>query len=197
MLHDERHWYYIVKKLIYVPIIHMKADLGSLAEKITGRGIMELGEDFWAEHAKTVEDFWDSILRYFDSLDATGMKIYQDGMVANGEIGLKIVEETAKIGSKNFMLLLELVQRGAILVRTEDLKLVKQERNGLLAITQAKSKTQALISITQYRAIKDSLLNRRDSFIAKRIEETLHEAEQGIIFIGAYHIYSFTLYFIL
>ncbi len=85
------------------------------------------------------------------------------------------------------MLLLELIQRGAILVRTEDLKLVKQERNGLLAITQAKSKTQALISITQYRSIKDSLLNRRDSFIAKRIEETLHEGEQGIIFIGAYH----------
>jgi hypothetical protein len=165
----------------------MKADLGSLAEKITGRGIMELGKDFWAEHAKTVEDFWESISRYFDSLDVAGMKIYQDGMVANGEIGLKIIEETAKVGSKNFMLLSRLIQKGAILVRTEDLKLVKQERNGLLAITQAKSRVQQLISTTKYRSIKDSLLNRRDSFIAKRIEETLHEGEQGIIFIGAYH----------
>ena len=35
--------------------------------------------------------------------------------------------------------------------------------------------------------IKNKLLDRRDNFIARRIDETLQHGEKGIIFIGAYH----------
>ncbi|MBL7072131.1 MAG: hypothetical protein ISS26_08220 [Candidatus Omnitrophica bacterium] len=34
---------------------------------------------------------------------------------------------------------------------------------------------------------KDRLLDKRDSFIAKRIVDTLDHSEEGILFIGAYH----------
>jgi len=37
------------------------------------------------------------------------MKIYQDGIVAEGEIGKKIVEETSKSGSKNYQLVSRLL----------------------------------------------------------------------------------------
>jgi len=176
-----------MKALIYVPIIHMGADLGSLAKDINKRGTASLGEKFWKEHIKTVEGFWDAILHYFDSMDVSNMKIYQDGIIADGEVGRKIVEEGAKSGSKNYELVSELLKRGAILVKSEDFKLVKKERDRLLAITQAKSVAEKLIAFIKYKLVKNRLLNKRDNFIAKRIGETLNQDETGIIFIGAFH----------
>lgn len=173
--------------LIYIPIIHTSADLGSLAKDVDKRGMADLGGEIWKEHIKTVEGFWDAISHYFDFIDVSGVKIYQDGMVAEGEVGQKIVDEGVKLGSKNYELVLRLLKRGAILVKTEDFNLVKEERDRLLAITQAKSLTQKLIAFTNYKLVKNRLLNKRDKFIAKRIDETLNHNEKGILFIGAYH----------
>jgi len=176
-----------MRTLIYVPIIHTGADLGSMAKDVTKRGIAHLGEEIWAKHRRTVEGFWDVISDYFDSIDAKGAKIYQDGMIADGEVGLRIVEETAKAGSKNYQLVSRLLERGASLVKTEDFKLVKEEYDRLLAITQATSKIRKIIALVKYRLARTTLLNKRDTFIAKRIDQTLEPGEKGIIFIGAYH----------
>ena len=176
-----------MRTLMYVPIIHTSADLGSIAKDVTQRGIANLGEEIWAKHRRTIEGFWDAISRYFDSVDVKGMKIYQDGMVADGEVGQKIVEETAKAGSKNYQLVSRLLERGAFLVKTEDFKLVKGEYNRLVAITQAKSIIRKIIGFIRYKLVKGRLLNERDAFIAKRIDETLNPGEKGIIFIGASH----------
>ena len=176
-----------MRTLIYVPVIHTSADLGSLAKEVTKRGIADLGEEVWKGHIKTVEGFWDAISHYFNSIDVSGMKIYQDGMIVAGEIGRKIVEETAKTGSRNYELVSSLLKRGAILVKTEVFELVKEERDRLLAITQAKSIAQKIIAFIKYKLIKNRLLNKRDDFIAKRIDETLNNGETGLVFIGAYH----------
>lgn len=176
-----------MRTLIYVPIIHSSADLGSIAKDVTIRGITHLGEEIWQEHKKTVEDFWDAISRYFDSVDVTGMKIYQDGMVGENEVGKKIVEDTAKAGSKNYQLVSRLLERGAVLVRTEDFKLVKQEYDRLLAITQAKSIIRKIIAFIKYKVVKAALLNKRDAFIVERIDKTLGPDEKGILFVGAFH----------
>src|SRR3972149_6877625 len=176
-----------MRTLIYVPIIHTGADLGSIAKDVTKRGIAHLGEEIWAKHRRTVEGFWDVISDYFDSIDAKGVKIYQDGMIADGEVGLRIVEETAKAGSKNYQLVSRLLERGASLVKTEDFKLVKEEYDRLLAITQANSKIRKIVALIKYRLASTTLLNKRDTFIAKRIDQTLEPDEKGIIFIGAYH----------
>ena len=176
-----------MRTLLYVPIIHTSADLGSLAGDVTKRGIADLGEDVWKKHQRTVEGLWDAISHYFDSIDVSGMKIYQDGMVAEGEIGEKIVEEGLNLGSRNYQLVSKLLKRGAILVKTEDFNLVKIERDRLLAITQAKSITQKIIAFIRYKLIKKRLLSKRDNYIAKRIDETLNNGATGIIFIGAYH----------
>ncbi|MBU4589897.1 MAG: hypothetical protein KKG01_03130 [Candidatus Omnitrophica bacterium] len=176
-----------MRTLIYIPIIHTSADLGSLAKDVTKRGIANLGDELWGRHRKTVEGFWDAIAAYSDSIAVSGMKIYQDGMVAEGEIGEKIVEEGVRLGSKNFELLSKLIKRGAILVKTEDFKLVKEERDRLLAITQASSIIQKITAFIRYKLVKNRLLNERDRFISKRIVQTLNHREKGIIFIGAYH----------
>ena len=176
-----------MRTLIYVPIIHSSADLGSIAKDVTTRGITHLGEEIWKEHKKTVEGLWDAISRYFDSTDVRGIKIYQDGMVGEGEVGEKIVEETAKAGSKNYQLISRLLERGASLVKTEDFKLVKQEYDRLHAITQAKSITQKITAFIKYKLVKTTLLNKRDAFIAKRIDQTLKPGGKAILFIGAFH----------
>jgi hypothetical protein len=174
-------------EVIYVPIIHMSADLGSIAKQVDKRGILDLGGEVWEKHMETVKSFWDAISHYFDSIDVSGMKIYQDGMVTDGEVGQKIVEQGIKAGSKNYELVLGLLKRGAILVKTEDFKLVREERDRLLAITEEKPVIQKLISFVKYKLVKNRLLNKRDKFIAKSIEETLKDNERGILFIGAYH----------
>jgi hypothetical protein len=176
-----------MRTLIYVPIIHTGADLGSLAEDVTKRGITSLGEEVWKEHIKTVEGFWDVIAHYFGSINVSEMKIYQDGMVAEGEIGRKIVEEGIKSGSKNYEIISSLLQKGAILVKTEDFALVKRERDYLVELTKAKTRIGKLIAYLKYRLIKNELLRKRDEFIANRINGTLNQGETGIIFIGAYH----------
>jgi len=176
-----------MKRLIYVPIIHTSADLGSLAKAVTKRGIADLGQEFWEEHRKTVDKFWEAISNYFDSINVSGMKIYQDGMVAEAEVGEKIVEEVLKQGSKNYELISKFLKKGAILVKTEDFSLVKKEHERLLAITQAKSIISKLIAFARYKLAKDKLLNKRDEFIANRIKETLSHSEKGILFLGAYH----------
>jgi len=176
-----------MRTLIYVPVIHTSADLGSIAKEVAKRGIRDLGQELWEKHRRTVEGFWDVVSDYFDSIDVKDMKIYQDGMVAEDEVGKKIVEDTAKAGSKNYQLILKLLDRGAVLVKTEDFKLVKKEYDRLCAITQAKSITKKIIAFTKYKLVKVILLNRRDNFIVNRIKQTLKADEKAILFIGAFH----------
>ncbi len=176
-----------MRTLIYVPIIHTSADLGSLAEDVAKRAVANLGEEVWKEHLKTIEGFWDVLSHHCNSLNVSGVKIYQDGMVAENEVAQKIVEEGVRSGSKNYEIVSRLLKKGAVLVKTEDFKLVKEERDRILAITQGSSVLKKLIAYLRYKLTKNSLLNKRDGFIAGRIAETLKEGETGIIFIGAYH----------
>jgi hypothetical protein len=155
-----------MRTLFYVPVIHTSADLGSLARDVGKSGIAGLGGEAGKEHVETVAGFWDAIAYYIDSIDVSGYKIYQDGMVAEGEVGEKIVEEGIEAGSKNYELVSRLLKRGAILVKTEDFKLVKEERDRLLAITQAKSITRKLIAFTRYKLVKNRLLNTRETVVS-------------------------------
>lgn len=178
-----------MRNLIYVPIIHSSADLGSMAKALNRRGVDEFGEEFWQNHIQTINGFWDAIAYYFETIDLyiKDAKIYQDGMVTDGVIATKIIEESIKSGSKNYEIVSKLISRGAIIVQTEDLNLVKKEYESLQAITQTKSTVKKIVKLILYKMTKGKLLRQRDEFIARRIDETLGEDETGIIFIGAYH----------
>ena len=176
-----------MRTLLYVPIIHTCADLGSLAEAVERRGLENFGENIWRDHLQTIDGYWDALSIYFDSLKVSGAKIFQDGMVADGEVGLHIIQEGEKAGSKNHRLVSKLLQRGAILMKTEDFSLVKKERDRLLKIIRAKTTAEKLFSLIIYKLTKKLLLKQRDESIAQRIDNALEEAETGILFIGAYH----------
>jgi hypothetical protein len=177
----------MARKLYLIPIIHMSADMGAVALALDKRATAELGQELWQKHQKVVSGFWDSINQFFGSLDVNGFKVYQDGLVANGAEGLRIVREGINQGSKNYQIIGKLLERGAVLVRTENLTLVKQERSHIMKMAACKSPKEREVTAFRYKLAQSRLLKRRDHFIASRIGETLGEGETGILFIGAYH----------
>jgi len=176
-----------VRKLYLVPVIHMSADMGSLAAALDERATAELGQELWHKHKEVVSGFWESIAQFFALLDVGGFKVYQDGLVADGDDGLRIVNQGVKEGSRNYEIVSYLLRRGATLVRTEDISLVKKEYDFITKMAQAKSLRQRGVASLRYRLAQGRLLEQRDGSIAARINITLKEGETGILFIGAYH----------
>ena len=176
-----------MRKLYVIPIIHTSADLGTVAGAIDKRGRTKLGEDLWQSHKRTIDGFWLSIADFLDSLPAAGFKLYQDGLIADGEIGMKIVEQGVKDGSKNYEIIAQLLGKGAELVKTEDFSLVKKEYDFISKVIKSKSKLGRLAASLKYRLAAKKLLRDRDTFMAGRIAQTLGDGETGILFIGAYH----------
>lgn len=176
-----------MRKLYLVPIIHTSADMGSLAPALNEHAATELGQEVWQKHKETVHGFWNSIALFFNSINVNGFKVYQDGLVASGEEGIRIVTQGVKEGSQNYEIILSLLQRGATLVKTEDITLVKKEYNLITKMAQAKSARQRATAVFRYKLNKEIILKQRDNFIAKTISETLEEGESGVLFIGAYH----------
>ena len=176
-----------MRRLIYVPIIHISADLGNIASEVNKRGKSLIGDKDWKRHKEVILGFWDSIDGYFDSLNVKIFKIYQDGLVANGVVGLKIVADGVKKGSKNYEIVSRLIKRGAQLVKTESFPAVKKEYDYLIQITKAKKSIKKIIAALNYRFHKKILLKKRDEFIAKTIDNTLKQDETGVLFLGAHH----------
>lgn len=178
-----------MRTLLYIPIIHSGADMGSMAAEISRKGVEEFGKDFWETHTSTVNKYWEGIARYCRNLEigADGLKIYQDGMVADGEIAVRIIEDSLKAGSKNYEIISGLVNRGAVVVRTEELWMVKKELEMLKTIPTSGALIVKLFRVFRFKILQSKLLKQRDKFIAGRIAETLGQDETGIIFLGAYH----------
>ena len=177
----------MTRKLYLAPIIHMGADMGSLASALDEASKNELGGEVWQKHKEALTSFWHSVAQFFDPLDVKGFKIYQDGLVADGDIGTKIVREGVSQGSKNYEIVEKLLERGAVLVKTEDPALVKKEYIYIKKMVCAKSLREKEACAQRYKRAQSQLLKERDDYIARKIDETLHEGETGVLFIGAYH----------
>ncbi len=176
-----------MRRLYVIPIIHMSADMGSMALPLEKAASTALQPGLWQKHKATIADFWDSIGRFVDSLDVRGFKVYQDGLVADGADGLRIIREGISQGSRNYEIVGGLLEKGAILVKTEDLLLVKREYGYIEGIARSRSWKERGAAALRYRLAREKLLKQRDEFIARRIDESLGEGETGILFIGAYH----------
>jgi hypothetical protein len=176
-----------MRNLYVIPIIHMSADMGSMAPTLDDTAIAKLTPELWQGHKEIVSVFWDSIGQFLDSLHVNGFRVYQDGMITDGAEGLRIVKEGINQGSKNYEALSKLLERGAVLVKTEALSLIKQEYSYITKITRSRSLKEREVAAFRYKLARGKLLKQRDEFIAGRINETLAEGETGILFIGAYH----------
>lgn len=177
-----------MRELIYVPIIHTEVDMGSMAEPLKREFIQKFGRAKWRAHVQAVEDLWAGIRRRIDQLhlDSRRLRVYQDGLPICGR-EMEIVREVARLGSQNYRIVLDLVEKGAKLEGTEDPKYLVEEYRfvqQLVGITDPEEKRRA---IENARGRRNELLVKRDRFVAKRIRETLQPRGKGILFSGIEH----------
>jgi hypothetical protein len=161
--------------------------MGTMAGLLSKNSVSAIGREIWDEHQHVVSLFWNSIASFFSSEAGMVTKIYQDGMITAGENGLKIINEGVNQGSVNYRIIAGLIQKGAVLIKTEDIALVQREYDFIKKITSAKSNRERETAAMRYKLAERKLLAERDSYIAGVIDSTLIERDMGVLFIGAYH----------
>lgn len=182
-----------MRQLLYFLIIHNQADLGSLKEKLSIEGERKYGKAEWEKHIQQVQKSWDKIEKFIEeytntnSISPDKAKLYQDGLPAAGEIGLKIVKDVAKQGSRNYQILEDLISKGASLEEAESKELLMEEYEYISRILKAETPTERLKHSVLYQDVAQELLDKRDGYIARKINETLKEDEIGILFLGGRH----------
>jgi hypothetical protein len=196
-----------MRKLIYVPIVHTTADMGSQAEALEREHVRRHGRGEWARTRRLIDEVWEGLRRRLLALDLDyrTVRIYQDGLpVCGRELG--IVREVAQAGSRNYALILELLDRGAMLEGTESPDLLREEYERIQSaipkesVPRGRMQTGELDTTAESRKAgppdqareecaseSERILRQRDEFIARRVDESLKEGEMGILFIGLMH----------
>jgi len=167
--------------LIHVPIIHSLEDFGSQQEAVRRAYVARYGIRAWQQHLQGVKQFWQAVRHAAQPLAkrAARLRIYQDGLPVCGREA-ELVRELAAQGSENHRLVLALVERGALLIGTEDPDLLRQEHE--------RSRRLETVPEVAPGAHYDELMERRDRYVAARIDATLGgEPETGLLFMGALH----------
>jgi hypothetical protein len=174
------------RRLLYVPIIHTQADMGALGEAFKRALVQRLGEQWWELNVNRVEQVWTAIEQSLASLNLRYelVRIYQDGLPVCGH-ELRIVTELARAGSRNHRLLLKLSQRGATVMGTESADLLVEEYRLARQLVASPEPSKARDAVQQ--SLASSLLQRRDEFIAARINATLKPRETALVFLGMLH----------
>ena len=169
-----------------IPIVHTLADMGTLGPSIQRAKLAKLGRYGVARATSKVEKIWDEIERVVGNLPVGPgtVRIYQDGLPVCGH-EQKIVSELAEAGSRNHRLLLSLQARGAVLMGTESPELLVEEHQ--LASAAFAPGRRPAPSRTLLTPVRDTLLERRDRYIAHCINLTLGPGETGILFLGMLH----------
>jgi hypothetical protein len=171
--------------LIHIPIIHTQAEMGTLAKEIGSRLAKELGPRWLQKKETAVDSLWDSIEMMLAQIDLprARVRIYQDGLPVCGR-EIEIVNELANAGSRNHRLIADLAKKGATIMGTESGELLIEEYRRvkqILAQSGVAAKADPMIDAGA------ALLEKRDRFMAERIDRTLQPGEIGILFIGMLH----------
>jgi len=177
-----------MRRLIYVPIIHTMADMGATAEALRQESIRRFGAERWAESRRVIDEVWEGIRAKLLGLKLSWerVRIYQDGLPLSGR-ELEIARDVAAQGSKNYQIIIELVDKGAKLIGTESPELLLQEDARVKQIAEAQTDAEREEAKRSYAAESAKILKARDAFIAQRIAETLEEGEVGLLFLGMMH----------
>jgi hypothetical protein len=176
------------RTLIYIPIIHTQADMGALSESIQRLKVKRLGRKGWERTVNLVDKLWARIEQAIESLilPYERVRLYQDGLPVCGR-EVAIVAELAEAGSRNHRLLLRLREKGATIMGTESSELLVEEYQLVKEVFASGKPKVATRGEARQKALRDSLLKRRDQYIARRINDTLLAGETGLIFLGMLH----------
>jgi hypothetical protein len=206
-----------MRRLIYVPIVHTAADLGTPAEAVKHEHVRRHGRGEWLRTRRLIDEVWEGLRSRLLALglNYNRVRIYQDSLPVCGR-ELDIVREVAQRGSRNYALIMELLERGASVEGTESPSLLREEYDriqsaistdsvacgrtrrglpaeGLAVAGELSPETNSTAprppdqAREEYAREGERILRQRDEFISRRIDESLKEEEVGILFIGLLH----------
>jgi hypothetical protein len=176
------------RTLLYFPIVHSQSDMGALGESIRRVTLQKLGERVWHRKINLIKQFWSEVEDTLNGLPLSypNILLYQDGLPVCGKEA-EIVAELAQKGSPNHRLLARLMANGAKIVGTESAELLIEEYRLTRNILESGGYAEATQVEARQKSASDLLLDRRDAFIAERIDGTLPEGGTGILFLGVLH----------
>lgn len=168
------------RSLAIIPIVHTETDLGDLADHLRA----QIGEEAWADKQRAVADIWQRIADWCDNADAAELRVFQDGL-PDAPSAEQIVRDLSAKGSLNHRILQGLIDRGAVLVGTEDPDLILREYEIAKAAAEAIEAGKQPDPRDAQRSA--TLLERRDQYIAQKINDSLGDGDVGVLFIGMLH----------
>jgi len=176
------------RELIWVPVIHTQADLGSVSESVKSLYVRLMGRSGWNSHVKAIDEIWQNIQKEIEALalDYSKVRLYQDGLPECGH-EKKIVMDLARAGSHNHRILLGLMEKGAQITGTESPELLLEEYKLVQQVLVSMEAGKTGLLGERQRELSRVLLERRDRHIGARISKTLREGETGILFLGLLH----------
>ncbi len=138
-------------------------------------------------YAEKLEAYWTGAGNHVRNLEARFGKInkvYHEAVPLDGEEGLKLVEQ---LNEKAHRMLRRKCQQGAEFVALEDRELLEETMNWrrCLAVVLSGPVLQKVSEFYQKASRK------RYELMAKRIDETLKDAEAGVLIIGEDHAVQF------
>ncbi len=119
------------------------------------------------------------------NLDYEKTVVFQDALPVCGSEE-KIVEELAGAGSRNHKLLMRLMRKGAALAGTESPELLLEEYESIKRRMEREKPGDAGFQSGEEES-GAGLLERRDRFVAERIDRVLKTGETGLLFMGILH----------
>ena len=176
------------RTLIYFPIIHSQQDMGGFSESVRKVTLQKLGVREWKRKISMFDLFWTEIENAIQGLVLSfeRTRLYQDGLPVCGR-EREIITELAQTGSPNHRLLRRLMDKGAILMGTESSELLIEEYQLIKKMLESGDVKEAIRIEASQKSVSDSLLEKRDVYIATRIDTTLSVGETGILFLGILH----------
>lgn len=177
-----------MRALIYVPIVHSEVDLGTMADEVRRRFQEAFGAKEWTRRFASVDAMWDGIRTKLCALPLawSRTRLYQDGLPMCGREN-EISRDLAAKGSRNHQLLVELMERGASIMGTENPELMVREYRRIQRLVQASQECAPDSLVEELKGEGEMLLRERDTFVASHIDSTLKEGETGILFLGLLH----------
>ena len=178
----------LVRKLYYIPVIHTQVDMGSLNESIKRATLHSVDQTAFKHKIDLIDKMWNTIEQTIQGLylPYKSVLLYQDGLPVCGQ-EVKIVTQLAKAGSRNHQLLLSMMRKGATIMGTESLELLMEEYEIAKQVLAEENNLKISAVETSLQALSDSLLKKRDQFIARCINSTLPGGKTGILFLGMLH----------
>jgi len=153
------------RKLYLVPLLYS----GKGLERDSLRNYTDKFKRYWKDAEARIDD----LRRKLGEIN----RIYHELVDVGGKEGMEIIE---KFSQESYQIIKKLLREKATLETTEDRDLVRENMDWSRCLAINPKSTRVLMRISKFYF---ESMQKRDEYIARRIDKTLKENEIGILFI--------------